>query len=287
MEPLDMELLRRWIGRDQERYDVVEPNKVAALAATLDCGVTPAHGDALPAGWHWVFFNPIARRSEIGADGHPTRGNFLPPVPLARRMWAGGRLRFLRPIHVGDRVRKVSRVTDVQDKTGRSGPLIFVQVAHEVTTEDGLALVEEQDIVYRPAPSEGGAMPPAPPLARAADWSQDIVPDDVLLFRYSALTFNAHRIHYDRRYVTEVEGYPGLIVHGPLLATLLMELIRHRLPAAQLEEFRFKAVRPTFDTSRFSIHGNVPNGERRCVMWSTDNDGMLAMDGEATLRDQG
>ncbi len=153
------------------------------------------------------------------------------------------------------------------------------------TTDAGLALLEEQDVVFRPAPSAGDPAPPAAAAAKSADWRQTIVPDDVLLFRYSALTFNAHRIHYDRRYVTEVEGYPVLIVHGPLLATFLLELIRQRLPAAHIEAFRFKALRPTFDTSPFSVHGNAPDGEHRCTVWSTDNGGIPAMDGEAIVRD--
>jgi 3-methylfumaryl-CoA hydratase len=186
----------------------------------------------LPELWHWLYFLPHARQSEIGPDGHPKRGGFLPPVPLPRRMWAGGRLEWIKPLVVGDAIERTSTIQSVTHKSGRTGDLIFVLVRHEISNAAGIALTEEHDIVYRdaPAPDDKPVTPTAAPSD--ATWTKTIHPDDVLLFRYSALTFNGHRIHYDRRYVTEVEGYPGLIVHGPLIATLLVDLVRQSIPGA-------------------------------------------------------
>jgi len=203
--------------------DRVTSFPVTALSATLDRDATPPRpGDALPPLWHWLYFLPAARQSALGEDGHPARGGFLPPVPLPRRMWAGGRFTFHRPLRVEEAISRTSTVQDVTVKPGRNGPLCFVLVRHEIAGENGLALIEEHDIVYRDLPRPGEAAVPKPARDDAV-WHTDIRPDDVLLFRYSALTFNSHRIHYDRRYVTQTEGYPGLIVHGPLIATLLME----------------------------------------------------------------
>jgi len=253
---------------------------VAALSATLDRDdAAPKPGDALPPLWHWLYFLPHARQSELGTDGHPQRGGFLPPVPLPRRMWAGGRFTFLRPLRLGEPVSRVSQIVDVSLKEGRAGQLVFVLVRHQVTGPDGVALTEEHDIVYREAPAPGEAPPGPRPAPTAPAWRRDIVPDDVLLFRYSALTFNGHRIHYDRRYVTEVEGYPGLIVHGPLLATLLVDLLR-RNSAARLVSFRFRAVRPVFDITRFSACGQPGEGGM-VTLWIEDDRGMLCMEAEA------
>lgn len=219
--------------------------------------------------------------------GHPKRGGFLPPVPLPRRMWAGGRLRWdhSNPLQLGQDVERVSTIQSVKHKAGRSGELLFVQVEHQFRNAHGVALTEEHDIVYRPLaqPGEAAPTPQQPPLAGQAAWSRTIVPDDVLLFRYSALTFNGHRIHYDRQYVTQVEGYPGLIVHGPLIATLLVDLLRRNLPGAQLASFAFKAVRPTFDLHPFSVHGKPSEDGKTIALWAQDHDGWLTMQATATL----
>lgn len=217
--------LQTWQGQSETLSDTLTAMPVAALAATLDRDdPAPAAGTDLPPLWHWLYFLPHARQSEIGPDGHPKRGGFLPPVPLPRRMWAGGRLRWeaTNPLRVGQEVQRTSTIQSIKHKSGRSGELLFVLVQHQLRNAQGLALTEEHDIVYRSAaqPGEAAPAPQKPPLDGQAAWSRTIVPDDVLLFRYSALTFNGHRIHYDRKYVTEVEGYPGLIVHGPLIATL-------------------------------------------------------------------
>ena len=275
---LDEALLRSWIGREERLDDVVTEAPVAALAATLDRDDKPPRdGDGLPPLWHWLYFLPRPRRSEIGPDGHPKRGGFLPPVPLPRRMWAGGRLSLAAPLRVGDKVRRVSRIADVTLKQGRAGPLVFVLVRHEIANASGVAIIEEHDIVYRDLPTPRDAAPAGRPAPDDPPWRERIVPDDVLLFRYSALTFNGHRIHYDRRYVTEVEGYPGLVVHGPLLATLLLELY-HRNATAPVASFRFRAIRPVFDVAPFEVCGGA--GETGATLWVSDAAGFVAMEAE-------
>ena len=279
----DIDELRAWTGRQEVVEDVVTPFPVAALAATLDRDdPAPAPGTPLPPLWHWLYFLPLHRQSAIGPDGHARRGGFLPPVPLPRRMWAGGRFEFRRPVRVGDAVRRTSTIADVSLKEGRTGPLAFVLVRHEVATDEGVALVEEHDIVYRDLPRPGEAAPAPRPAPADAPWRRDIRPDDVLLFRYSALTFNGHRIHYDRRYVTEVEGYPGLIVHGPLIATLLADLLR-RHTDVPMTAFRFRAVRPLFDVADFAVCGAPSADGSRASLWARDADGFLAMEAEAEL----
>jgi 3-methylfumaryl-CoA hydratase len=275
----------RWVGRRSERVDRIDPNRLAAWNATLDRDdPLPREGDAAPPGFHWTLFAPIARQSDLGTDGHPRRGGFLPPVALPRRMWAGSRLTFLQPLRVGERVEEVSVIHRVEEKSGRAGPLVFVTVRHSISGASGPAIEDEQDLVYREAP-RGGATPERPPEpAPAGTFRRQLAPDDVLLFRYSALTFNGHRIHYDRRYATGEEGYPGLVVHGPLIATLLLDLVRRQLPEATVERFRFRAQRPTFDTSPFTLEGAPGDGERHLRLWSTDNGGALAMEAEAWIR---
>jgi len=280
--------LQSWQERSETMSDVITAAPLRALSATLDRDdPAPAHGTPVAPLWHWLYFLPHARQSEIGPDGHPRRGGFLPPVPLPRRMWAGGRLRWEagNPLRVGQQVQRVSTIRSVQHKTGRSGELLFVLVEHRFSNQDGLALTEEHDIVYRAAARHGDPVPPPqqPPLAGQAAWSRTIVPDDVLLFRYSALTFNGHRIHYDRRYVTQVEGYPGLIVHGPLIATLLLDLLRRQVRGARVVAFDFKALRPTFDLHPFSVHGKPREDGRTIDLWAQDHEGLLTMQATATV----
>jgi 3-methylfumaryl-CoA hydratase len=223
------------------------------------------------------------RQSAIGHDGHAARGGFLPPVPLPRRMWAGGRLEFLQPLRVGETVTRRSDVASVQHKSGRSGDLVFVLVKHEYSGGHGPAVREEHDIVYRPLPDPDAPAPAPTPAPEGAVWEREIVPDDVLLFRYSALTFNGHRIHYDRRYVTEEEGYPGLVVHGPMIATMLVDLLRRSMPDARLARFEFRAMRPVFDTAPFQLCGRPADEPGKVLLWARDNDGHLAMQATATL----
>ena len=279
-----MEELQSWIGRSQTLQDTITETPVRALNATLDHpGFDVQQGWALPPLWHWLFFLPLHRQSEIGEDGHPRRGGFMPPVPLPRRMWAGSEFEFRAPIRVGDRVTRSSTIADVSSKSGRSGSLVFVKVRHELRCNDSrqAALVEFHDIVYREARRETDVEAAPVKAPGSAEWRRDITPDPVLLFRYSALTLNGHRIHYDRRYVTEVEGYPGLVVHGPLIATLLMDLLRREAPQAEVTAFRFKAVRPTFDLNPFTLNGR--RGGNTVKLWAQDHEGCLTMDAMATL----
>jgi 3-methylfumaryl-CoA hydratase len=273
--------LKDWIGRTEMVDDIVTAMPYAALSATLDREpARPKQGTPLPALWHWLYFLPLHRQSEIGPDGHAKRGGFLPPVPLPRRMWAGSQLQFHRPLCVGDAVTRVSTIQSVSEKSGRSGALVFVKVRHELRAsgQDDVALTEFQDIVYREAAKPTDVAPPPQAAPGASAWEKKWVPDEVLLFRYSALTFNGHRIHYDRRYVTQVEGYPGLIVHGPLIATLLVDLLRWKLPDARIAKFEFRAVRPIFDLHPFFVCGEPQPGGRTFHLWARDHEGWLAMD---------
>ncbi len=278
--------LKDWIGRTEAVADTVTATPVAALSATLDWpSGRPSAGTPLPYLWHWLYFLPLAQQSEIGPDGHPHRGGFLPPVALPRRMWAGSDFEFHEPLAVGDALKRSSTIVDVTEKSGRSGTLIFVRVRHEIRRNgaDSVALTEHHNIVYRDAAKAGDAVPPPVAAPDGFAWERQIKADDVLLFRYSALTFNGHRIHYDRKYVAEVEGYPGLIVHGPLIATLLMDLLRRHQPDGQVVKFEFKALRPTFDINPFSVHG-LPAADGKSVrLWGRDHEGWLTMDATATL----
>jgi 3-methylfumaryl-CoA hydratase len=275
---LDPAALAAWVGRTETRTDRITERVAQLLAATLDRKVMPAVGAALPPLWHWTHFVPDARTSELGPDGHPKRGRFLPPVPLPRRMWAGGRFTFEHPLFVGEKATRRSTIRDVTVKSGKSGTLVFVKVVHAIEGETGHALTEEQDIVYR---EEASSAPPTPPAApEGAKWSDEIAPDPVLLFRYSALTFNSHRIHYDHPYATDAEGYPGLVVHGPLIATLLAESLGRRTSRV-LSSFAFRAVSPLIAPASFTLNGRIEGD--RAALWAANSEGRLAMSAEAEL----
>ncbi len=278
---IDLDHLRTWIGRSETREERLSSFPSNALAATLDrCDPPYREGDPLPPLWHWLHFLPISPLAEAGPDGHPARGGFLPPVPLPRRMWAGSRLAFLRPLVIGETSRRVSTVTKVEHKSGKSGDLVFVTVRHALSGEQGPAIEEEHDIVYRGLPAPGAAAPAAVPAPAEAGWRVPIQPDPVLLFRYSALTFNSHRIHYDLDYVTRVEGYPGLIVHGPLIATLLLDGLRRAHPKEKVAHFAFRAIAPTFHTEEFAVAGSLAGREAK--LWA-DKAGALTMEATARL----
>jgi 3-methylfumaryl-CoA hydratase len=280
---LALDELRGWIGRSQTATDVVTVTPARALAATLDLARTFDEGDALPPPWHWQYFLTMSPMAEAGPDGHPKRGGFLPPVPLPRRMWAGSRMEFHRPLRIGEAITRVSRIADVALKEGRSGTLVFVKLRHEIAGPQGPALVDEHDIVYRdlPKPDDPAPAPRSAPPHSA--WRREIRPDPVLLFRYSALTYNSHRIHYDHPYVTKVEGYPGLVVHGPLLATLLLDLLVQAVPRASVTHFEFRAVRPVFDVAPFFVCGQPAADGTSAQLWIAGSDGFLCMDATARL----
>jgi 3-methylfumaryl-CoA hydratase len=281
--PAELEHLKDWIGRTQEIADVIAPDRVAAMAATLDLAPAPQPGDVLPPGWHWLFFNGAVRASELGEDGHPKRGGFLPPVPLPRRMWAGGRLGFPGAVRVGETVRRHSEIKSVEIKHGRSGQLVFVVVKHQIFGSAGLAIEEEHDIVYRPAPEPGAAAPAPQAAPQDGKWQKTIRPDPVLLFRYSALTFNGHRIHYDWPYVTKVEGYPGLVVHGPLTSTLLLELVRAQAPQRRLVQYTYRGLSPLFDGAPYTVNGRPEADGATVKLWAAGPGGELAMEGTVVL----
>ena len=278
--------LTDWVGRSERVSDTATPTPYAALSATFDREAErPVPGTSLPPLWHWLYFLPLYRQSEIGADGHAKRGGFLPPVPLPRRMWAGSQFTFHQALRIGDVLERTSIIADVTEKSGRTGKLVFVKVRHEIRREGEAetALTEFHDIVYREA-ARSDDVAPAPKAAPAAStWEKKWVPDDVLLFRYSALTFNGHRIHYDRKYVTEVEGYPGLIVHGPMVATLLLDLLRHQMPEAQVLRYEFRAVRPVFDIHPFFVCGEPCADGKTIHLWAKDHEGWLTMDATAVI----
>ena len=279
---MDLDHLRTWIGRTETRADLATAVPYAALSATLDReDAEPESGTVVPPLWHWLYFLPMSPMSDVGPDGHPKRGGFLPPVPLPRRMFAGGRFEFHHPLKIGERISRTSRITDISGKDGRSGTLVFVTVRHEIANGGGVALSEEHHIVYRENPRTDAPVLKPTPAPVGETFSREIAPDPVLLFRYSALTFNSHRIHYDRSYVTEVEGYPGLIVHGPLIATLLVDLLRRSLPDAKVSRFSFRAVRPLFDIHRFTVCGRADG--KRVALWSRDHEGFLSMEASAEL----
>ncbi|WP_233837019.1 FAS1-like dehydratase domain-containing protein [Paraburkholderia sp. ZP32-5] len=274
------EKLDDWLDKQQVDEDDITAFPLTALAATLDRNES---GHTVPPLWHWLYFLPVAPLAEVGPDGHPKRGGFLPPVPLPRRMWAGGRLTFHAPLAVGERARRTSTIANIEDKTGRSGRLVFVTVQHTIEVNGELKLEEEHDIVYRDAPPED-ARPQQPSLAPEGEsWRRTIDADAVMLFRYSALTFNGHRIHYDYPYVTQVEGYPGLVVHGPLIATLLVDLVRRELPGATLQSFAFRALRPTFAGQPFTVCGKPSDDGNTIDLWAKDHEGYLTMRATAVL----
>lgn len=285
MGTIDINHLQSWQGRSETREDLIAAFPANALAATLDRDDSFEIGDPLPPLWHWLHFLPIHKLSDCGYDGHAKLGTFLPPVPLPRRMWAGSRLNFHAPIKIGTNARRHSSVHSVTHKSGRSGDLVFVTVVHEVIEDRSLCVSEEQDIVYLALPSPDAPIPTPKQAPQFSDFSRAIHPDPILLFRYSALTFNGHRIHYDHPFCTRTEGYDGLVVHGPLLATLMMDLLRRQYPDTDVAQFEFRALAPVFDNQCFTVHGRYLQ-DHKIELWIAREDGALAMQGKATIKSE-
>ncbi len=279
--------LQSWVGRSKVEGDQITLAPVRGMTALLDGDPDSLQvGSVLPEGWHWFYFKPMVPQSAMGEDGHERRGLFLPPVSLPRRMWVGGRINFLRQILIGDAVELRSAIASVTEKDGRSGKLVFVTVKHVITTPSGPAVEEEQDIVYRDAPGPGEEVRtgPPPPPPNDADWTERFFPSTVALFRFSALTFNAHRIHYDHPYATEVEGYPAIVVHGPLTAMLLLDAARKHCEDRPAR-FEYRAVSPLFADREFVIGGRLR--QNVTSVWAASSEGGRGMGGgiamEATV----
>lgn len=277
--------LDAWIGRSETAEDLVAPGLVAGMAATLDLEEKwPRDGDPVPPLWHWMFFPSRARQSELGGDGHPALGGFMPAIGPARRMFAGSSIRFIAPLRVGDHVRRDSRIVAIERKEGRSGPLVFVRIEHALSTDVREVIVETQTIVYRQSETGTAASPPRAQIDNRP-WRRSITPDPVLLFRYSALTFNGHRIHYDRPYATGVEGYPGLVVHGPLIATLLADLARRETGGREISAFSFRAASPLYATAPFLLAGEPSEDGSGAQLLAASDSGDLAMEAHIKFGD--
>ena len=275
----------KWIGREEEISGRISDSVVKAMAATLDLEHPPQAGEPLPPGWQWLFFNPAVPRSALGIDGHPRRGGFLPPIELPRRMWAGSRIRYLAALPIDAQATRRSRILKIESKTGKSGSLCFLTVQHTISCDGTPCIAEEQDIVYREAtPSRAGAATAAVPKRHdgVPQWGRSIEPDTTLLFRYSALTFNGHRIHYDQAYARDEEGYPDLVVHGPLTATLLQQFASEHGAGRPLSRFEFRGVTPLFVGRAFQLEGRqVEDGT--LALWARGPDGELAMSATAAF----
>jgi 3-methylfumaryl-CoA hydratase len=279
----NFENLREWVGKKETHTDTITPWPVTALAATLDeSGISAEIGSALPPGWHWVYFLEAKPPGELGPDGHPKRGGFLPPVPLPRRMWAGGRLEFVRPLKVGEVATRTSEIIAVEPKTGRNGTLVFVTVRHTIAAAGETAIIEEQDLVYREAAKKGDPVPAGKDAPTSAQWRREVMPDSVMLFRYSALTFNGHRIHYDPHYAMGEEHYAGLVVHGPLQATLLIDLCRTNA-GRPLKKFEYRALHPVFGGNALTVNGNFDDATGTADVWTANHAGHFAMRATASF----
>ena len=270
-----------WIGNAREQRERIDTALTAGMSAALDRDDAPTKdGDPLPPCWHWMFFRDATVQSKLGTDGLPARGALMPPVPLPRRMWAASQIRFLAPLRLGEMALKRSEIASITEKSGKSGRLVFVNLRHTVlNAADEVAIEEEQNIVYTEAP-KSGAMPPPRPAPEKAAWRRELRPAPVMLFRYSALTFNPHRIHYDQPYCTQEEGYPGLVVHGPLIATLMVDLCRRSRPDAEIKEFSFRALSPLFVDHAMTLGGAPSDEGSSAAVWAANDQGGLASQGE-------
>jgi 3-methylfumaryl-CoA hydratase len=272
-----------WVGREEERSERIASPVVEAMAATLDLDRSPQSGTPLPPGWQWLFFNPRPRRSALSTDGHPRRGGFLPPIELPRRMWAGSRIRYLADLPVDAQATRRSQILKIENKTGKRGSLSFVTVQHTIWRDGTPCISEEQDIVYREATPPGAVAATPQRYDGVPQWSRSFESDATLLFRYSALTFNSHRIHYDQTYARNEEGYPDLVIHGPLTATLLQQFALENGGGRSLASFDFRGVTPLFVGRAFQLEGRQA-ADSTLALWVRGPDGELAMSATATFR---
>lgn len=273
-----MENFDAWIGKKEVLSDFTHPRSVSMMQALLNQPDNKI--SELPHLYQWFYFLPIVDSENLAEDGHPRKGGFLPPIPFPKRMWAGSRIEFIKPVLLSTNIRKESEITKIQFKSGKSGDMYFVTVKHSIFSNDTLAIVEEQDIVYRAASNQPQTLKAGTPIAvteKPYTYKKSFPVNTTTLFRYSALTFNSHKIHYDRPYATETEGYPGLVIHGPLLATLLLHTFKQENSDKKISHFEFKAVNPVFDFNTFSIYGAVQSNHAE--LWIEKSDGQIAMKG--------
>jgi 3-methylfumaryl-CoA hydratase len=281
MSVIDIEHLRSWVGREQRAQAVLSPFPARALAAAIDSPRAMEEGGVLPVGWQWLYFLDTPSAAGTGEDGHMSKGGFLPPIPLPRRMWASGTQEITRPLRLGLAAEKVSRVHGIELKEGRSGALVFVSLEHTLSQAGTVCIREQQQLVYRAAPTAAAPLPQGEIASRTADWSRTFKADPILLFRFSALTYNAHRIHYDRDYAMHQELYPGLVVHAPLLVILLLDVLTRHVPEADMRSVRFRAIRPTFESAEVSLQAQQLGNEIH--LWSSDQDGYVGVSATAQL----
>ena len=265
-----------WLNKQTTIESLIDPNQVQKLEVTLDRKPTLKAGDYLPPAWHWLYFHELTQANDLGLDGHTKLGISLPEFNLPRRMWAGGKITWLTPALIGNAATKISKILNIEEKSGRTGNLIFVTIGHEIWQKNSLCISEEQNIVYRESPSQSASAEKEQAGANC-DFSQKWKLNEAALFRYSALTFNSHRIHYDVAYAKNIEGYAGLIVHGPLLATLLLDLAKQN--KRPLNSFTYRAKSPVTLPNTFTTHGQITGKETS--LWVADETGALAM--QATL----
>ncbi len=271
------------VGRTETAIDVIDLRQIGHLEVALDRSPTLAEGDPLPLFWQYLYFNPRIRASKLAEDGHERLGRFVPDLGLPRRMWAGGGLTISEPLRIGERVRKVSTIRGIERKKGRTGELAFVTITHDYDVAGEHRFTETQNVVYRQPPAPGSPTPPPKPAPDDAMFRRSILPDEVLLFRYSALIYYGHRIHYDVDYAREVEGYPGLVVHGPLTATLLMDFGQSHCAGRSVKSVSIRAMSPLFANETFQLEGK-DTGDA-IELWARGPQDQCAMSVTMTFRD--
>ncbi len=270
--------LLEWTNKTTEAEDTIRLQPANFMEATLNRPPKLKEGDNLPPLWHWIYFLEAKPESDLGRDAHPKKGDFLPPIQLPRRMWAGGRFTFYNDLVIGEKAKKITTIKKIVEKEGSAGPLCFITLEHKIYSKDEISIIEEQDLVYLQDQQGSKSLPLAQNNVEKADFSQEIHPSAILLFRYSALTFNGHRIHYDLDYAKNVEGYDGLVFHGPLTATLLLDLaLKER--KQPIKKYSFRGIAPLSNLDCFWIEGK--SEDNAAILWARRKDGVVAMKAKA------
>jgi 3-methylfumaryl-CoA hydratase len=282
--PESLESFKSYIGKSETAIDVVTASAMLKFAATLGQENPPMDkGQPIPPGWYGGFFPASHRPSQMRTDGQASGGGIVPPIPLPRRRIGGTRVTFHEPLRIGDEIKRVTEIADIQVDDGANGAMVTVLERNSISNSRGLAVVEERDMVMLSEQRAAAAPSTPPPVPGQATWQQVMEPNPPLLFRFSAIRFNSHRIHYDRDYVTKVEKLPGLVVQSSLISQLMMEMCRKELPARQLQSFDFKSFRQIYDTGKFTIAGAPAAASGEATLWALDSEGKLAMMATAKL----